>query len=96
MPAPLSPRRPGSWPGFADVGSGPDRYRTRELIIGDDRTRFGVSNDMRSLPIAVEDVDGYEDHAQLDAGEIDIDHVHHVAEVDAKANPSTSDQSNPT
>ena len=39
---------------------------------------------MRQLALAIQDVDGNENHAQLDAGEIQIDHLQAVREVDAK------------
>ena len=40
---------------------------------------------MAHLAVAVEDVDGDEDHAGLHAGEIDVDHLDGVREVDAEA-----------
>ena len=39
---------------------------------------------MRDLAVAIEDVDRDEDHAELDAGEIDVDQLDAVAEVDAE------------
>ena len=41
--------------------------------------------DVATLAIAVEDVDGDEDDAELDAGEVEIDHLDAVGEVDAEA-----------
>src|SRR6266850_1333873 len=40
---------------------------------------------MSGLAITVEDVDGDEDHAELDAGQIDVDQLDAIAEVDAEA-----------
>ena len=41
--------------------------------------------DVRDLAVAIEDVDGDEDDAELDAGEIEVDHLDAVGEVDAEA-----------
>ncbi len=40
---------------------------------------------MCDLAVAIEDVDGDEDDAELDAGEVEVDHLDRVGEVDAKA-----------
>src|ERR1035438_5269193 len=47
--------------------------------------RSGIVEDVGALAIAVEDVDGDEDDAELDAGEVEIDHLHAIGEVDAEA-----------
>ena len=49
-----------------------------------ERARRGVGENVRDFAVAIEDVDGYEDHAQLYAGEINVDHLRAVDEVDAK------------
>ena len=40
---------------------------------------------MRDLALAIENIDRDEDHAQLHAGEIEIDHLQAVGEIDAQA-----------
>src|ERR1700733_9327259 len=40
---------------------------------------------MGQLALAIKDVDGNEDHAQLDAGEIQVEHLQAVSKIDAKA-----------
>src|SRR3989442_1502258 len=40
---------------------------------------------MRHLAIAIQDIDGNENHAQFDAGEIQIDYLDRVREINAQA-----------
>ena len=53
--------------------------------MGDDGDWLGVVQDMRPLTIAVEDIDGDEDDAEFDAGQVEIDHLHAIGEIDADA-----------
>ena len=45
---------------------------------------LGVGQDMRDLAVAIEDIDRHEDHAELHAGEIEIDHLDAVGQIDAQ------------
>ena len=56
-----------------------------EFRCGDHGHGLGVGEDMGQLALAIENIDRDEDHAQLDAGEIQVDHFEAVGEVDAKA-----------
>ena len=53
--------------------------------MGDDGGGLGIAQDVRPLAIAVEDIDGDEDDAQFDAGQVEIDHLHAIGEIDAEA-----------
>ena len=51
---------------------------------GDHGRGLSVGENMGQFALAVQDVDRNEDHAQLDAGEIHIDHLHAVGKINAK------------
>ena len=65
--------------GFQTGRSARDRHR--------EMTRAGSASlqDVRDLALAIQDVDGHEDHAELHAGEIEVDHLDAVGEIDAQA-----------
>ena len=53
--------------------------------MGDDGGGLGVVQNVRPLTIAVEDIDGDEDDAEFDAGQVEIDHLHAIGEIHAEA-----------
>ena len=55
-----------------------DRFR------GDHRLRLRIAEDVRDLALAIQNIDGDEDHAQLHAGEIEVDHLQAVGQIDAQ------------
>ena len=61
------------------------RQQRGNLGGGHQQFGFGVAEDVRHLAIAIQNVDGDEDHAQLDAGEIEIDKLDAVRQVNAQA-----------
>src|SRR5580704_15013653 len=63
----------------------PEGHGAGKLSCGDHSRRLGIAEDMRQLALAIEDVDGNEDHAQLEAGEIQVDHLEAIGEVNAQA-----------
>ena len=81
----------GHWPCrgcvSGEVFRFPDRYvHLREIgRHGNHRLRVGIGNDVGDLALAIEDVDRHEDHAGFDAGEVEVDQLERVAEVDAEA-----------
>ena len=62
----------------------PDRHRAGKFTRGDHSNGLGVREDMGQLALAVKDVDRDENHAQLEACEIQIDDLQAVGQVDAK------------
>jgi hypothetical protein len=62
----------------------PDRRRARKFGCRDYRHRIGVGEDVVQFAFAVEDVDGNENHAQLDAGQVQVDHLEAVGEINAQ------------
>ena len=54
-------------------------------VVGDHGHGFGVSQDVGQFALAIEDVDWNEDHAELDASQIQVNHLDAVGEVDAEA-----------
>ena len=68
-----------------ELGGAPDGEGGIESGIGDDGRRSGVVQDVRDFAVAVQDVDGHEDDAQFHAGQVEIDHLHAVGEIDAEA-----------
>ena len=61
----------------------PQRRGSRHFLCGDHRLWLRIGEDVENLALAVEDVDGHKDHAELDAGEIDVDQFEAVGEIDA-------------
>ena len=91
MPAGASPsiRTCGRWFGESGgvarkIGRIPDGRGAGELGCGDHGHGLGVAEDVRQLALAVQDIDRNEDHAQLEAGEIQIDHLEAVGQVNAE------------
>jgi hypothetical protein len=52
---------------------------------GEGERGFGVVKDVGDFAVAIEDVDGDEDDAELDAGEVEVDHLDAVGELDGEA-----------
>ena len=76
----------GQGGGFArEIRGIPDGRGAGELSCGDHGHGFGVGEDVVQLALAIEDVDGNEDHAQLDAGQIQIDHLDAVGQINTEA-----------
>ena len=63
----------------------PDGSGAGEVSCGDDGYGLRVGENVGQLALAIEDVDGNEDQAQLDAGEIQVDHLEAIGEVNAQA-----------
>jgi hypothetical protein len=60
------------------------RVQTRPKPISARQRRrpwFGIAQNVRDLAVAVQDIYGYEDDSRLDASQINIDHLHAVAEI---------------
>ena len=72
-----------------ETGRGQDgnarRDFRRKVRIGHQRARRGVGENMRDFAISIEDVDGHENHAEFHAGEVDVDHLYAIDEVNAEA-----------
>src|SRR5438105_7930012 len=60
-------------------------FACEEIVRVDDEFRFGVVRDVADLAIAIENVDRNEDHAELHAGEIEVDQLDAIGEIDAEA-----------
>jgi hypothetical protein len=54
---------------------------------GNGERGFGVGEDVSDLAVLIEDVDRHENQTQLDASQVDIDHLDGVGQVDADAIP---------
>lgn len=68
-----------------EIHGTPNRRGAREGRGGDHGRGLGVRKDVHELALAIQDVDRDEDHAKLDAGEIEVDHFEAIRKVDAKA-----------
>lgn len=68
-----------------EVGGMPKGNRAREFGAGNDGDRVGIREDVGDLAISIEDIYRDEDDAELDAGEVEIDHLDRVGEIDAEA-----------
>ncbi len=72
--------------GFAgEIGYEPDRNAGRHSRIRDQGDRGRVGQNVRYFTVAIENVDRHKDQSQLHAGEIDVDHLDRIDEVDAEA-----------
>ena len=60
------------------------RGQRREVCLGDRRARLRVDGDVGDLALAIEDVDRHEDHAELHAGQEDVDQLDAVRQIDAQ------------
>jgi len=63
----------------------PDGDAGTDFAIGNERRGLGVGEDVSDLAVSVEDVDGNEYEAQLDAGEKYIDHLDRIGQIDGEA-----------
>ena len=60
------------------------RHQRLQLGVRDDESRLRIVRDVGHLPVTVEDVDRHEDDAELHAGEVEVDRLDAVREVDAE------------
>jgi hypothetical protein len=67
-----------------EIGEGPNRHGAIEGSHGDESFGFGVGDDVVDFAAAIEDVDGHEDHAEAEAGEVEVDELDVVGEIDAE------------
>jgi len=71
--------------GFAcEIRGIPNGNRACEFAGGDDGGGVGVGEDVRDLAVAIKDVEGNEDNAEFDAGQVEVDHLDTVGEINAK------------
>src|SRR5438477_7141868 len=59
--------------------------RREQIVFSNDGARLGVADDVLDLAAAIENVDRHEDHAELHAGDEDVDQLDAIREIDAKA-----------
>src|SRR6185437_14419832 len=59
-------------------------HQRRQLSLSYQQLRLGIAQDVRRLPFAIQNIDRNEDHAQLDRGQIQIDELDAVGQIDAQ------------
>ncbi len=77
----------GESPSSCSMGrvSGKAEVLSQRRNIVDELARFGVAKNVGDLAVAVENVHGDEDDAEFHTGQVEIDHLYAVGEVDAEA-----------